>query len=526
MSTQLETTTWSPTRHQILIMVTLSLVSFMVALDSSIVVTSLGSMVTDVGGTATQGFWVGTSYLLANAVAMPLLAALSDIFGRPILLTISIIFFTVGSLVCCLTSDIHVLIGGRSIQGAGGGGIIVLSLVVFTDIVPLRFRPKWYGIVQGAWAIGNCFGPLIGGVIVEHTTWRWVFYIMFPFCAFSLVAVPVMLTLKPRTETIREKLARVDWVGSFLFTGSATAFLIAISWGGTQFSWSSVQTLVPLIVGIVGLIVTGVWEYYVPSEPLLQRGLLNSISSGAIYFCSFAQGLIIFGQLYYIPFYFLSVKLDSPQRTGIDVFPVTCTLVPGSIITGILVTRFNNYRYPIWIGWAVLTIGCGLTVTFNQYTPTSTWAVALVLLGIGHGSILNAQNFASQASCKSGDEAAAAAMYGFFRQLGCAIGVGIGGSTFQNIMQLKLQWEGLPKRLAYHAESLIPKVLSMPDGIEKTKILNSYTYGFRGVYLVFTCGAGVTFLISLLISRKEMNREIVTEHILKDNKIVESGISD
>lgn len=101
----------------------------------------------DLNGTTTQGFWVGTSYLLTNAVTMPFIAALSDIFGRPFFLILSLIFFTIGTLVCCLAHTMGVLLVGRSLQGVGGGGIIILSLVIFTDIVPLRHRPKWYGTV-------------------------------------------------------------------------------------------------------------------------------------------------------------------------------------------------------------------------------------------------------------------------------------------------------------------------------------------------------------------------------------------
>ena len=138
---------WKPSTHQLLIMITLSVISFMVALDACIIVTSLNAIVVDLGGSATQGFWVGTAYLLANAVAMPFLAALSAIFGRPLLLVFSIVMFTAGSAICCAAPHMATLLAGRSVQGIGGGGIIVLSLVIFTDIVPLRHRPKWYGVV-------------------------------------------------------------------------------------------------------------------------------------------------------------------------------------------------------------------------------------------------------------------------------------------------------------------------------------------------------------------------------------------
>lgn len=109
---------------------------------------------------------------------MPVIASISEIFGRPLCLEFSLVMFTVGTVLCSIATNISVMLVGRSIQGVGGGGIQVLSGVIMTDIVPLRHRPKWYGAVLAAWALGTCIGPIIGGTIAQNTTWRWVFYMM------------------------------------------------------------------------------------------------------------------------------------------------------------------------------------------------------------------------------------------------------------------------------------------------------------------------------------------------------------
>lgn len=398
----------------------------------------------------------------------------------------------------------------------------MLSLVIFTDIVPLRQRPKWYGTVQGAWAMGNCCGPILGGVISQNTTWRWVFYIMFPFCGFGLAAIPFLLTLKPKVETLGDKLARVDWVGSFIFMGSATSFLIAISWGGTQFAWSSAQTIAPLIIGIAGLVGTAVWERYMAKEPFLPHTLFYNTSSIAAFVCSSIQGLVLFGQLYYVPMYFMSVLAYSPIHTGLALLPVMVTLVPASIVAGVLITRFNGYRWPIWGGWVICCVGCGLTTIWNTHTHIAVWVITLIILGFGHGSILNAQNFASQAICVDGQEGAAAAMYGFMRHFGTALGVGIGGTAFQNIMALKLGWLGLSTEIAKNAEAFISQLKAMPASPEKTQILDSYVYGFKGVYSVYLGISCVAFCISLLIKHYDMNKELRTDHQLQDNNIAKA----
>ena len=223
----------------------------------------------------------------------------------------------------------------------------------------------------------------------------------------------------------------------------------------------------------------------------------------------------IYGQLYYMPFYFLSAKGYTPLRTGLVLLPVTVTLVPGSIVTGALVTRSKNYRYSIWVGWALTAIASGLSVLWDIDTPASLWATTLVILGIGHGSVLNAQNFATQAMCRPGEEGVAAAMYGFLRQLGMALGVGIGTAAFQNTMSLKLGWEGLPQDIATQSEGFIVELLQLPDDSQlKIQALDAYVFGFRGVYTVFASVSGLAFFISLFIKQVDMDREIRTDQSL------------
>ncbi|KAI3526978.1 major facilitator superfamily transporter, partial [Colletotrichum abscissum] len=288
---------WKPSRHQMVVIVTLSIMSFVIALDATVIVTSLSSVIQDIGGTSTQAFWVGTAYLISCATVMPLLASLSEIFGRPVILIGSLVIFTTGTTLCCVAESIGPLLGGRVVQGIGAGGMYVLSLVVFTDIVHLRYRPKYYGIIQLAWAVGSLVGPVIGGAIAEHTTWRWIFYINFPICAYSLIAVPVLLTLKPPTRTFAEKLQLVDWLGGFLFIGSMVTFLVGLSWGGNDFPWRSAQTLVPVFIGAAGLMTTLFYEHRFAKVPFLKRTLFTDMSSITVYVLGLLQGFIVSGQI-------------------------------------------------------------------------------------------------------------------------------------------------------------------------------------------------------------------------------------
>ncbi|KAM5361098.1 hypothetical protein ACJZ2D_013309 [Fusarium nematophilum] len=498
---------WKPTPQQLRVMVVLSLLAFMVALDACIIVTALHAIAIDLGLTANESFWIGTSFLLSSAVTMPFISDASYVFGRVRSLVTSVILFTLGTIFCCLAHSSPPLLIGRTFQGIGAGGIMTLTLMIYADIVPLRDRPKWYGIVLASWAGGNCIGPVLGGLIAQKTTWRWIFYIMFPFCILGIVATPLTFP-RESTQRNKEQALRLDWTGGTLFISSTTLFLIATSWGGVQFEWNSAGTLAPLCLGTIGLILTWFYERRWAESPVLQQRLFSSASQVSTYICGSLQGIVLYGQLYYIPFYFTSVKAYSPLKTGVATLPVMLITVPSSIIAGGFVTRTKNYRLPIWLGWMLTATGSGLTLMFDMNTLTSEWATILVVIGFGHGAVLNAQSFATQAMCKRGDETLAAAMYAFTRQFGMALGVGIGGSAFQNAMSLKLRQMDLPTDLARNSEAYVTELHKLPDGRAlKEQILEAYVFGFRGVYLFFTCVSGLAFLLTLLIKHFDMDRE-------------------
>jgi len=213
----------------------------------------------------------------------------------------------------------------------------------------------------------------------------------------------------------------------------------------------------------------------------------------------------------------MSVKGYTPIRTGISLFPVLVTLIPAAVIVGIFISRLNSFRGAIWAGWVITTAGTGLTILFDRHTSTAIWAVILVVLGIGHGLLLNAQNFATQAICKPRQEGAAAAMYAFLRSFGMAVGVSIGGSVFQNVLAAKLRRLGLPEEIAYDAESYVVTLHALPDGSEyKETVLGAYAHGFQGLFTCFCAIAAAAGLASLFIKHYDLNRNLESEHTLED----------
>ncbi|KAF2437973.1 MFS general substrate transporter [Karstenula rhodostoma CBS 690.94] len=501
---------WKPEKKECIIMISLSIVSLMVALDATILVTVLPQITQSLNGTAIDAFWTGTSYLLSSAVFQPIIASVSEFFGRQQLLILSLIFFTVGTILCAVANDFTVMLVGRSIQGVGGGGIITLSQVIFCDIVPLRFRPKYFAIVLSAWAVGTIIGPVVGGAFVQHSTWRWCFYINFPFCFLGFVLAFGFIRLNAVAKlTLAQKLGQMDWVGAVLFLGSTTVFLIGLSWGGIQYAWTSVQTLAPLILGLAGVAAFVAWQLRIRPRSLIPMSIFYCPSAIAAFYCALVNGIVLFSALYYVPFYCMSVRGSSPIRAGVELFPAVFLLLPGSIIVAALTTRLGSFRWAIWMGWALVTLGAGLLMLLDLHTKYVVLAVALGVMGVGFGKVLTSVNVGIQAISKVEDAAMSASMYAFMRSLGMPLGVAISGTAFTNAMSSKLSSYGLPGEIAHDSERYIYVLRTMAaDDPRKTAILESYMHGFRTVFILITSLSASALAVSLLIKHFSMNKKL------------------
>jgi MFS family permease len=286
--------TWTPTKNEWLIMISLAFISLMVALDASILVTVLPEIARKLNGSSVEAFWAGTSYLLTSAIFQPVIASISQTFGRQQLLVISLLFFTVGTILCAVSKDFTMMLTGRCIQGVGGGGIITLTQVIFCDIVPLRQRPKYFPLVLGSWSVGSILGPVIGGILTEKASWRWCFHINYPFCGIGLVVAIVFVRLNRVAEiNFAQKLKQTDWIGALIFLGGMTSFLVGLSWGGIQHPWDSAATLAPIILGLFALVVFGFWQCYLKPHSLLPLSIFCNWSAIAAFYCAMVNGLIV-----------------------------------------------------------------------------------------------------------------------------------------------------------------------------------------------------------------------------------------
>lgn len=291
--------------------------------------------------------------------------------------------------------------------------------------------------------------------------------------------------------------------------------MLTVCKGGVSYAWDSWRTLVPLLIGVAGLILFVIFEEYVAKEPLIRLDVFKNRTAAASYFETTIHGLILWSVLYYLPLYYEAVKGETPILSGVSLFPQTFTVAPMAVATGIAITKLGYYRWAIWSGWIITTLGVGLLYLLDVHTSTVKWIFLNLVSGIGMGLLFPSMAFAIQASSTNKDLAFAVAMFAFFRAFGQAIGVAIGGTIFQNQMKVKLAAYPLlaPRASEYAADasSLVQIIKSMQEGIAKDQLIQSYADSLKTVWAVMCGLAFVALLSTFFIEGLDINRALETE---------------
>ncbi|KAI5244018.1 putative MFS transporter [Aureobasidium subglaciale] len=492
----------------------LLIIVLMAALDATSLSVALAKIANVLHGTAIEAFWGGTSFLLTATVFQPVFGSISGLFGRKPLLCVSLVLFFIGAIVGSVAprgQGMAVLLAGRSIQGIGGGGIIVLSEIIPTDLVPLKVRGNYMSMVGAMWAIGSVSGPLMGGGFATNdTNWRWIFWINIPFVVFGGLMITIFLKLNKVSGTTMDKLKRIDHVGIVVFVASTTSVLIPLAWGGVMYSWSSWRTLVPLLVGAAGLVLFVIWEEKFAAEPLMPFDVVKSVNNAAVYFGTFIHGMILWCMLYYGPLYFEAVKGYSPILSGVALFPATFTVAPASMVVGILVTKSGRYRWSIWGGFFFATLGFGLQYMLSPNTPTVAWVFYSIITGIGTGLLFPGLMFGVQAATDESIVAPAMTLFTFLRTFGQAVGVAVGGVIFQNELKKQISSHVLiasnAAEWAKNSSALVEIIGYMPGGPAKDALIQSYADALKIVWATCCALAGAGLIASLFIEGYSLDR--------------------
>ncbi|KAK9311887.1 major facilitator superfamily domain-containing protein [Lipomyces starkeyi] len=502
------------------IMSILLLLTLVAALDATTITTALEYMTSSLHGSSVEAIWASTSFLLTSTAFQPLFAGFSEIFGRRPITAIAVVMFTAGACVAGWAHSFAALIAGRSIQGAGGGGIIAMTEVIITDIIPLRERGKYWGLVSMMWAIGSVTGPVIGGAFAQNVTWRWIFWINLPFCGLAFPLIPLFLRLSLVHSKFSEKMRRIDWIGTVLFVGSVTSILLSVSFGGVMFPWKSFRVVVPLVVGGCGTIVFCIYEWFVPAEPMIPMRIFTDRTAIVNYVGTLMHGIILWCTIYFISLYFLVVKDFTPIMDGVAAFPLTFTIAPASVAVGVAVSITGRFRWALWVGWALTVVGMGLMTMLTMDSSTGQFIGLTIVEGIGTGMLFPSMGTAIQASVDQENVAISSAMFSFSRALGQTFGVAIGGSIFTNrITALALQSSVLRDKAASYGQDAFALVELAkhldPSSEVRLELVRVYAESLQMIWKIMIAFAGVGFLTSLASQKKTLDVELQSKQQLK-----------
>jgi EmrB/QacA subfamily drug resistance transporter len=395
------------------------------ALDQTIVATALPKIVGELGGLS-QLSWVITAYLLASTASIPLWGKMGDLYGRKRLFQLALGVFLAGSALCGLASDIGQLIGFRALQGLGAGGLFTLAMAIVGELVTPRERGRYQGYIQAMFALASVAGPLIGGSIVDHFSWRWLFYVNLPIGAVALTVIGATLQLP-----IQRRQHAIDYLGAGLMAAGVTCLLLALVWGGNMYAWSSPVIVVLLVASVVLAVAFVVREQRAP-EPVLPLPLLRNpilaISSAALFFSTSA----FFAAVVFLPLFLQLVRGDTATSSGLLLLPLMLGTTVSAASSGRVISWTGRYKWFPVVGLALMAVTLFSFSQMGTATAPLTTALLMALFGLGFGMVGEVLILAVQNAVDQHELGTATGAANLFRALGGAVGVAVYGSIFND----------------------------------------------------------------------------------------------
>jgi EmrB/QacA subfamily drug resistance transporter len=444
----------------------LMIVFLLGALDQTIVSTAMPRIIEHLKGLNLYA-WVTTSYLLASTVTVPIYGKLGDQFGRKPILMFGICMFLVGSAFCGLSGefgDLPILGGGmtqliifRGLQGLGGGALFTIAFATLADMYSARERSKFMGLFGGVFGFASVIGPAIGGFLTDFgdmtlfghivSGWRLVFYVNLPIGMLSLF---VLMKMMPSIPGVGHP--TVDYMGAGLIVTTFVPLLLALSWGGHDYAWSSPEIIGLFLMSAVALGLLLLVETRV-REPIIPLGLFKNRVFSTVNLAGFFIGMSFFGVVMFMPLFMQVVLGVSATKSGLAMFPLMAGLMTGSIVSGNVVSRIGHYK-PFIVGGVVL-LASGV-ISLAQVGPETSilgidWRLALIGLGLGPSQSLN--NLAVQNAVPVNRIGIATSSSQFFRQIGSTVGVAIFGTLLTVNLTTAIP-ENLPASLGIGLHSL------------------------------------------------------------------------
>ena len=473
-------------------MISLFTVSFLGALDHTVVATSLATIAGDLGAVE-QMSWVIVSYTLASTVVLPVLGKLADLIGARFIFLSSLVLFLIASLLCGFAQDMTQLALARIGQGVGSAGLHLMPQTIIGEVTSPRERPRVLSIIGVAFPVAILVGPLAGGLITDAWGWRWVFWINIPVgliaLALAVVAVPHIAGRSGR---------RFDIAGALTLGVTVTALVLAASWvsGGT----AGTAVVVAALVAIVGLVAFIAIELRVP-EPLVPLRHFANRTILLTIILSTVIGVGLFSVVSYVPTYIQMAYRTSATVSGLVPIATVFGMLVSTLLTGWLSSRSGRYRvFPIF-GTAIAAVGLLIMALLPAGMPLWVPMAAMGLVGIGTGSFMNIIVAVAQSAASRSDTGSVTATLSLVRQVGSTTATAIVGGLIGAGVAA-----GLPAAL--DATALTPQAVHAASAAVQTEVATLYSSVLAPIFLGLAVAYAVGIVAAVLLPNGRLSDEL------------------
>ncbi|KAG0165272.1 hypothetical protein DFQ30_008692 [Apophysomyces sp. BC1015] len=401
-----------------------------------------------------------------------------------------------------LAKQMSVLIAGRTVQGLGGGCLMSMMYILFTDLAPLHLRPRYQAMLTTIYGVASVVGPLIGGAFVDRVNWHWDFWInvIFSVISFMLIFLLLKEPVALQKSSFFSKIKRIDWLGSIFAVGFICCLLLALSWGN-DYGWSDAHSIGPFVGSGVSLILLIVTEGWIAPEPLIPPEVILNPAVIVIYCYTACLGLGFIGTLYFGPIYFQSVFGADSTQSGTRLIPFMILLIASSLGSSFVIRYFPYIKAYLVIGSIINVIGYGLFYTINEHSTWGQQAGYIAFCGFAVGISQQNTILGVQTLVKREYIAVATGLNNFFLLLASSIGVAV----YQTILQVLLK-ENLKsvdpsiiaEAMKYGAIKNYLYIRKMPIDIQEP-IIHAYVQSLRIVFLIPLVSGGVGIICSAFV---------------------------
>lgn len=416
-------------KKKLTIMIALMAAMFFAAINQTIVSTAMPRIIAILGGIEYYT-WVITIYMLTSTIATVLVGKLSDIYGRKPFLLVGIVLFIIGAFLCGTSTTVFQLITYRGIQGIGGGILMSATVTAVGDLFAPRERAKWTGLMMAIFGFSSVIGPTLGGFMVDHIAWKWIFWIFLPL---GIIAFGMIWSMFPKTA--RKTTESIDYWGSLLLSLMLIALLLGFSWAGTKYDWGSPQIIGMFASAAVLLVLLILVERQAKSPVLPLSMFKNSIVtiSNSV---GFLMNAGMMGAMMYLPFFVQGVLGISPTNSGFVNMPMSIAMIFLSAMSGRWISKSGKYKRFALIGMPFMVAGM-LMMAFM--TNVGVAVAAMIVFGIGLGISMPVFTLTVQNAVEPSQLGVATATATLFRNLGGTIGIAVMGTVMNSTLTSKLK---------------------------------------------------------------------------------------